>query len=467
MSALEAPVLRFDLQPSGAFAALERDGLRISLRKDGSRSRFIPYAELTHCDGTSRGLWLATTKTVSLVRRLHFPSAQGPEELVQAIRERILGGPGGEQQLQRMSQVGERGRRQTPRRVSVAVAGLCVAFVLLQFWLPLAFESGSFVPALVREGDLWRIVTANFLHRLSLFPVHLLINVLCLLAFGVLVERPLGGVRTFVVMAAGAVGAMAGSYVVGYEEVVGASGLVAALAGAVLWLELREGKRMPAWWRLPRRLFVAVLVLQALADMVVPQVAGAAHLGGFVAGYLATGFVSPGALEGRPAGRPTRWAAAVLAVLGTIAFVELGQVLLREGAALEQHARRLLALEDVEPGLLNDLAWRIATEFEHTEAQLELAEQLAIAAVEHSGRSDPDVLDTLAEVRFTAGDRAGAIQAIDEAIVLTGGEVYFFEQRRRFSGERDADDRPAPPAFPWSVRKQLAERFFGAPAPGS
>jgi rhomboid protease GluP len=467
MCASEASALRYDLQPRGAFVALEPDGLRIALHKNGARMRFVPYTELTHCEASARGLWLASTKTVSLVRRPHFAHRQDPEALAQAIRERISGEPGGEQQLERMSQVGERGRRQTPRRVTVSVSAICVALVLLQLRLPLSLEIGSFVPALVREGDLWRIVTANFLHELSLFPVHLMINVLCLLAFGVLVERPLGGVRTFVVMAVGAVGAMAGSYVAGYEEVIGASGMVAALAGAVLWLEFHAAERMPAWWRLPRRLFVMILVLQALADLVLPFVAGAAHLGGFVAGYLTTGLVSPGALEGRPAPRPVRWVAAGLAVLGTVAFVEIGQLLLREGAALEQHARRLLALEDVEPGPLNDLAWRIATEFEHTETQLQLAIQLAAQAVERSGRSNPDILDTLAEVRFTAGDRAGAIEAIDEAIVLTGGESYFFEQRRRFNGERDPDDRPSPPAFPWSIRKQLAERFFGAPAPGS
>ena len=80
--------------------------------------------------------------------------------------------------------------------------------------------------------------------------------------------------------------------------------------------------------------------------------------------------------------------------------------------------------------------------------------------------SDPVILDTLAEVLFTAGDRSGAIQVIDEALVLTAGERYFREQRRRFTGDRAADDRPAPPTLPWSMRKQFIERFSRSFDPG-
>ena len=184
-------------------------------------------------------------------------------------------------------------------------------------------------------------------------------------------------------------------------------------------------------------------------------------------GYLATQFVSRGALDGRPPGRGLQWVAIGLVLLTAISFFEVGQLLLREGAALEHFARRLLVLEDVEPGPLNDLAWRIVAEFEYTDTQLELARELATEAVERSGRSDPDILDTLAEVLFTMGDGPGAVAAIDQAIVLTGGESYFVEQRRRFTGERAVDDRPPPPVLPWQLRRQIAERFFGAPVPGS
>jgi hypothetical protein len=43
------------------------------------------------------------------------------------------------------------------------------------------------------------------------------------------------------------------------------------------------------------------------------------------------------------------------------------------------------------------------------------------------------------------------VEAIDEAIGLEPGEAYFREQRRRFTGERDFDDRPEPPGFPFGL----------------
>jgi rhomboid protease GluP len=461
----DAPSLRYELKPHGAFLTCDADGLRFVLRRRGRR-RFVPYGDLTHVAATERGLWLATRKSIALVRRTHFPRADDPEALAQALAQRLSEGPGGQQQLIRMSHITECARRPSSRRATTLIAAVCLAVAVLQLRMPLALEIGSFMPLLVREGELWRIATGNFLHGSSLIPLHLLVNMLCLLAFGLLVERPLGAVRTFLIMAAGALGAMAGSFLAGYQEVIGASGMVAALAGAALWLELNESERLPAWWRLPRRLFIGVLVLQGVADLLLPFVAAAAHLGGFLAGYLATRFVSDGALDGRPASRPVRWAAVAVALLAALSFGSAGRLLVREGAALERHARRLLVPSDIEPQRLNDLAWRIVTEFELDPTRLALAIELAEKAVARSERSDPDILDTLAEVLFTAGDRSGAIQVIDEALVLTAGERYFREQRRRFTGERAADDRPTPPPFPWSIRKQLIERFHRGFGPG-
>ena len=43
---------------------------------------------------------------------------------------------------------------------------------------------------------------------------------------------------------------------------------------------------------------------------------------------------------------------------------------------------------------------------------------------------------------------ARAVAVIDEAIAIWPAEPYFREQRRRFLGERSADDRPDPPPPP-------------------
>ena len=70
---------------------------------------------------------------------------------------------------------------------------------------------------------------------------------------------------------------------------------------------------------------------------------------------------------------------------------------------------------------------------------------LADRAVQNTGGILPGVIDTLAEALFQRGDALGAVLTIDEAIRLAPGEPYYREQRRRFTGERDAEDRPPPP----------------------
>jgi hypothetical protein len=155
-------------------------------------------------------------------------------------------------------------------------------------------------------------------------------------------------------------------------------------------------------------------------------------------------FAARGATLREPPSRPQIYAAAAVAVLVLASLVSAQRLLQRDPAALASHGRALLTMQ-VSSGSLNDLAWRMVTESEPNEEGISVATDLAQRAVEQTERRDPNILDTLAEVLFVAGDDQGAIHVIDEAIELTGSEVYFLEQRRRFLGERARDDRPDPP----------------------
>jgi membrane associated rhomboid family serine protease len=437
---------RWELQPQGCFVAIVPGGLRLGLKRRGLDTTFVPFEDLTHVEVTGFGVWLATTKTTRLIRRSHFVQERDPEDLVQAVRWRLAEEPGGVEQIARMRGVAELALAPHPRRTTYALIALCLGAFALEFIDPFVLQAGVFVPGLVSLGEWWRVATANLLHGFSLLPLHLIINMLCLAAFGLLVERPLGATRVFLVMGAGGAAAMLGSAIAGYHEVLGASGVVAGLVGAVLWLELNEPARLPAWWRIPRRLFIGVLILQALLDMMLPFIAAAAHLGGFLGGYLVMPFAVRGSLEGAAPNREQRYAGAALAVLLIASVVSAGQLVRRDARTLASHGRHLLAMSSVGARGLNDLAWRMVTESEPEPEGLLVATQLAQRAVDKTGRRDPNVLDTLAEVLFIAGDDRGAVSVIDEAIVLAGHEVvYFREQRRRFIGERAADDRPAPP----------------------
>jgi tetratricopeptide (TPR) repeat protein len=116
----------------------------------------------------------------------------------------------------------------------------------------------------------------------------------------------------------------------------------------------------------------------------------------------------------------------------------------RQPAALEKLGRHLLATERTTPDSLNAIAWIMATESDASRDQLEVAVDLAEQAVALTGRSNPDVLDTLAEVHFARGDDEQAVEVMLEALEISPNDPYLHEQLRRFQGKRPAEDRPDP-----------------------
>jgi len=217
----------------------------------------------------------------------------------------------------------------------------------------------------------------------------------------------------------------------------------------MLAMELHYSRWMPSFWRLPRRLFITVIVVQffVIDQIFSGYLAGGAHLGGFVGGYLSTWFLgrpSLEALDPTPAQKLGSYSAAMLVVIGFVGAIPLAR---QDMGALERHGLRLMNtqsaiyLTDYE----NAAAWLIATEGGASEQGLEVAVALADRAVASTRRRNPNVLDTLAEALFQTGDQLGAVLTIEEAIRLQPREPYFFEQWRRFTGDRDPNDRPPPP----------------------
>jgi hypothetical protein len=302
-------------------------------------------------------------------------------------------------------------------------------------------HAGFFSAILAMRGEPWRLLTANLLHADLL---HLGINTIGLLVLGGLVERSLGTGRTIWIAGLSALGATLAGVVAGYQALVGASGIVAGFAAAILLLELRFPDRLPVQWRIPRRLFVLALLADAFLPFAVPVVAGAAHLGGFLAGGVATAIVAAPGLRHEPFAPALRIAVALVFLVAAASLLSASR-LLGGGSAWESHAERLLDLESTPPLILNDAAWLIATGRAPTQKALVDARELAQRAVEATERLDPNLLDTLAEVEFRNGHADAAVETIDEAIRLAPEVPYFREQKRRFTGDRAADDRPEPP----------------------
>ncbi|MBY0398960.1 rhomboid family intramembrane serine protease [Myxococcota bacterium] len=454
---------RIRLAKGGAIL-FEETGFRLSAPRGLRRSPLHPYASITHVCLAARALLIGTTGGLLVVRNGDFADvANGPAQARESLIHRVALRPDGAEQLRALARVEAIASRKAQLGVLWTTVVLCLIGTALQLREPLLDQFGSFVPELFGRGELWRGITAHFLHALPAepgrierwipglrgLPIHLAINVGGLFVLGPLVERPLGGWRTVLVLLAGGLGTVAGVLVAGHWEVIGASGLVAALAGAILALELHHPASIPAEWRLPRRLFVVAVVLQfGLIDPLMRSfIAGGAHLGGFVGGYLAAWWLGVAEVGPDPSIGRLRFLAQAGIVSAAALSLGIVPLLRQDPAALERHAARLLDCPASFHLYLheNAAAWLIATGRDPSPRAVELAIELADRAVVTTERMHPGVLDTLAEALFQSGDRFGALLTIEEAIRLAPAERYFVEQRRRFTGERAANDRPPQP----------------------
>jgi membrane associated rhomboid family serine protease len=168
------------------------------------------------------------------------------------------------------------------------------------YWMldHLAFSTRGFAQALETGpllAGLVPLVTHSFIH---VDPLHLLLNLGFLVAFGSFVERCYGlGWFIAIFLAAAAAGALTQFAVTSQEStMIGASGGVYGLMGAyvpVLSL-LRSGKR----WRGGLGFIAVILVLNlvlgplsALDDIFGAPIAWQAHIGGFLLGLVAGSFL--------------------------------------------------------------------------------------------------------------------------------------------------------------------------------
>lgn len=457
---------------SGQTLALHATGIRHPRFPTWAGETFTPYPDVTHHEAGLRAFRLATRRSAYLFPRSAFVEASAPDDLARSLVDRIAALPGGAAQLERMFEAEKRAARPNPVRATYGLMALCAAVYALQLVLPPSFlYAGFFNATLVQAGELWRLVTANLLHQAVPLHMHFGLNLLGLFLLGRFVEWILGPAATLVVMVASGFGATLAGLLAGYENMVGVSGVVSGLVGAILWLDFFQAERLPVGWRIPRGFLLTVVAAEMiLLPILVPVVAGAAHLGGLLGGALAAGLVAGAALGPRPLpGWIPRSAAASVAVV-LLAVGTAGYTLAEGPERLVRHASKLAAARPPNPLVLNDFAWMIATHPRVSQADAEVALQLAERAVEITERREPNILDTLAEAQFAAGQPGDAVQTIDEALGLAtdaGLEalvVYLTEQRRRFTGERDADDRPPPPGA--APRRTPPEKEAPAQAPG-
>lgn len=145
----------------------------------------------------------------------------------------------------------------------------------------LVADWGGILPVQWMEGEPWRYLTAGFLH---FSPLHIAANMLCLLAWGVPLERLFGTWRFVVLFLGSIIVGSIGSVMMHAGPFVGAgaSGGVSGLLGALLML------RVMRFVAIPPSFFLINFGLNIAVALLAPGVDWQAHLFGFLGGLALT-----------------------------------------------------------------------------------------------------------------------------------------------------------------------------------
>jgi len=177
---------------------------------------------------------------------------------------------------------------------------------------------GAKVPFAILQGEIWRLVTANYLHGGLL---HLLFNCLALASLGPLVEEAFGTRKFFLIYTACGVCAFAASTLFSRAHSVGASGALFGLMGfGIVYGRFRGGAAGRAVAdHLMRWVMYGALML------FMPGIDNAAHFGGLVAGGALGLVVQPGEPRSRGGETALRilFVAALVVTLGSFAAMGL------------------------------------------------------------------------------------------------------------------------------------------------
>ena len=177
------------------------------------------------------------------------------------------------------------------RPQSAAVVQLIVLLntsIFLYAWLTasvneFAFSYGLHPPAVALNGEVWRLITAGFLHGSFL---HLLFNMYVLWLLGSELEEILGHLKFTSLYLIALLGGSTASYWFSDPAVfsVGASGAVFGLMGAFLIV----GSRL----RQDVSQIMGLIAINVGIGFIVPGIDWRAHLGGLVAGAAVAWFLA-------------------------------------------------------------------------------------------------------------------------------------------------------------------------------
>jgi membrane associated rhomboid family serine protease len=162
------------------------------------------------------------------------------------------------------------------------IIAVCVLAYVLQWIIPgnEIYQSLAYA-SVFTETEPWRMITSAFLHSQN-FILHIVLNMYTLWIFGQALEPLLGRLRFLALYLLSAIGGSVGflllTPILPPVGVVGASGAVFGLFGAMLVIQRHRGGET--------RQLVVLIAINGLFGFIVPQIAWQAHLGGLIIGAL-------------------------------------------------------------------------------------------------------------------------------------------------------------------------------------
>jgi membrane associated rhomboid family serine protease len=175
--------------------------------------------------------------------------------------------------------------------VTFGIIAVCVVVYALQWLIPgqAVYEQFAYnnIFATPQYGafEPWRMITAAFLHSPDSL-LHIMLNMYTLWIFGQALEPLLGRARFLALYLLSAVGGSVGYLLLnpvlvpgqGLVGVVGASGAIFGLFGAMLLVQRHRGGETRQLW--------VLIAINGVIGFLIPQIAWQAHLGGLITGGL-------------------------------------------------------------------------------------------------------------------------------------------------------------------------------------
>lgn len=162
-----------------------------------------------------------------------------------------------------------------------------VIFLICTFGGEMLYNIGDISPnSFFTKGEYYRVISAMFLHA---DITHIVNNMLLLAGIGAMLEKEIGHMSFFALYFLSGLGGQAAS--LGYKlftdewyvSSIGASGAIFGLVGVLLAMALCRVTPMPnvTWQRV-----VLVVVYSLYSGIRAANIDNAAHIGGFVSGFL-------------------------------------------------------------------------------------------------------------------------------------------------------------------------------------